>query len=138
MIDRQHDRIMIECDSCEEVFEGEAGEEFGIGLECCQTRRLVDTQDRRGVATRLSAVRGAIMIEPTENDIGRAMLMATKKSQPPANRQGGPVNFWRHERGGVYSHSVHQSSQYTGSPNSIDLRRRVSNSSRRLSRNPNR
>ena len=30
MIDRQHDRIVIECDSCEEVFEGEAGEEFGI------------------------------------------------------------------------------------------------------------
>ena len=35
MIDRQHDRIMIECDSCEEVFEGEAGEEFGMVWNAC-------------------------------------------------------------------------------------------------------
>lgn len=28
MIDRQHDKILIECDSCDEVFSGEAGDEF--------------------------------------------------------------------------------------------------------------
>jgi hypothetical protein len=28
MIDRQHGKILIECDSCPEVFEGESGEEF--------------------------------------------------------------------------------------------------------------
>lgn len=28
MIDRQRGRILIECDSCAEVFEGEEGEEF--------------------------------------------------------------------------------------------------------------
>jgi hypothetical protein len=28
MIDRQHGRILIECDSCPEVYEGEPGEEF--------------------------------------------------------------------------------------------------------------
>ena len=28
MIDRQHGKIMIECDSCEEVFEGQPHEEF--------------------------------------------------------------------------------------------------------------
>jgi len=28
MIDRQHGRVLIECDSCDEVFEGERGEEF--------------------------------------------------------------------------------------------------------------
>ena len=28
MIDRQHGKILIECDSCSEVFEGEPGEEF--------------------------------------------------------------------------------------------------------------
>jgi hypothetical protein len=28
MIDRQHGKIIIECDSCSETFEGENGEEF--------------------------------------------------------------------------------------------------------------
>lgn len=28
MIDRQHGRILIECDSCDEVFEGEKDEEW--------------------------------------------------------------------------------------------------------------
>lgn len=28
MIDRQNDKVLIECDSCEAVFEGEPGEEF--------------------------------------------------------------------------------------------------------------
>lgn len=28
MIDRQNGKILIECDSCDEVFEGEPGEEF--------------------------------------------------------------------------------------------------------------
>lgn len=28
MIDRQHGKIVIECDSCEETFEGEEGAEF--------------------------------------------------------------------------------------------------------------
>ncbi len=28
MIDRQGNRVLIECDSCEEVFEGEEDEEF--------------------------------------------------------------------------------------------------------------
>jgi rubredoxin len=28
MIDRQHDKILIECDSCDQVYEGEVGEEF--------------------------------------------------------------------------------------------------------------
>ena len=28
MIDRQHNKIVIECDSCNEVFEGEEHEEF--------------------------------------------------------------------------------------------------------------
>lgn len=29
MIDRQGGRIVIECDSCDETFEGEVGAEFG-------------------------------------------------------------------------------------------------------------
>ena len=29
MIDRQHNRIMLECDSCPEIFEGKDGEEWG-------------------------------------------------------------------------------------------------------------
>jgi len=28
MIDRQHSKILIECDSCDQVFEGETGAEF--------------------------------------------------------------------------------------------------------------
>lgn len=28
MIDRQHNKIIIACDSCEETFEGEPGDEF--------------------------------------------------------------------------------------------------------------
>lgn len=28
MIDRQHDRVLIACDSCDEVFEGEPDDEF--------------------------------------------------------------------------------------------------------------
>lgn len=28
MIDRQNGKILIECDSCDEVFDGELGEEF--------------------------------------------------------------------------------------------------------------
>ncbi len=30
MIDRQHGKILIECDSCSEVFEGEPDEEFAM------------------------------------------------------------------------------------------------------------
>lgn len=30
MIDRQGGKILIECDSCDEVFEGEKGEEFAV------------------------------------------------------------------------------------------------------------
>lgn len=30
MIDRQNGKVVIECDSCEEVFEGEPGEEFAV------------------------------------------------------------------------------------------------------------
>lgn len=30
MIDRQHDKTLIECDSCDEVFEGREGEEFAV------------------------------------------------------------------------------------------------------------
>ena len=30
MIDRQHGKIIIECDSCDETFEGENGEEFAV------------------------------------------------------------------------------------------------------------
>ena len=29
MIDRQHGKILIECDSCDVVFEGDPGEEWG-------------------------------------------------------------------------------------------------------------
>ena len=47
MIDRQHDRIVIECDSCEEVFDGEAGEEFGMVWNAAKrdgwsTRKIAD------------------------------------------------------------------------------------------------
>jgi len=30
MIDTQHGKKVIECDSCDEVFEGEKGEEFAV------------------------------------------------------------------------------------------------------------
>lgn len=30
MIDRQHGKIVIECDSCKETFAGEKGEEFDV------------------------------------------------------------------------------------------------------------
>jgi len=30
MIDRQNGKILIECDSCDEVFEGDEGEEFAV------------------------------------------------------------------------------------------------------------
>lgn len=30
MIDRQHGRICIECDSCDSVMEGERGDEFAV------------------------------------------------------------------------------------------------------------
>ena len=47
MIDRQHDRIVIGCDSCEEVFEGETGEEFGMVWNTAKrdgwsTRKIAD------------------------------------------------------------------------------------------------
>ena len=32
MIDRQHGRVIIECDSCDEIFEGERGEDFMVVL----------------------------------------------------------------------------------------------------------
>lgn len=30
MIDRQGGRVVIECDSCDEVFEGDKGDEFAV------------------------------------------------------------------------------------------------------------
>lgn len=30
MIDRQHGKVVIECDSCDETFDGEKGEEFTV------------------------------------------------------------------------------------------------------------
>jgi uncharacterized C2H2 Zn-finger protein len=30
MIDRQGGKVLIECDSCDEVFEGEPGDEFSL------------------------------------------------------------------------------------------------------------
>ena len=30
MIDRQGGKVLIECDSCDEVFEGEPGDEFSV------------------------------------------------------------------------------------------------------------
>jgi len=30
MIDRQHGKIIIECDSCEDVFEGAVGDEWSV------------------------------------------------------------------------------------------------------------
>jgi rubredoxin len=30
MIDRQHGKTLIECDSCNEVFEGDQGDEFAV------------------------------------------------------------------------------------------------------------
>jgi len=47
MIDRQSNRVLIECDSCDEVFEGEEGIEF-IGVwaqakrEGWKTRQIAD------------------------------------------------------------------------------------------------
>jgi len=32
MIDRQHGKIVIECDSCNETFEGDPGEEFAVDV----------------------------------------------------------------------------------------------------------
>lgn len=47
MIDRQGRRILIECDSCDEVFQGEEGEEFadvwaGAKSEGWRTRKVAD------------------------------------------------------------------------------------------------
>lgn len=47
MIDRQHDKILIECDSCPEVFEGEKGEEFATvwsaaKREGCRTKKIAN------------------------------------------------------------------------------------------------
>lgn len=30
MIDRQHGKIIIECDTCSDTFEGEVGDEFSV------------------------------------------------------------------------------------------------------------
>ena len=45
MIDRQHDRVLFECDSCDEVFEGERDAEFAdvwnaAKLEGWSTRKI--------------------------------------------------------------------------------------------------
>ena len=47
MIDREYDRIVIECDSCNELFAGDAGEEFGMVWNAAKrdgwsTRKIAD------------------------------------------------------------------------------------------------
>ena len=47
MIDRQHGKIVIECDSCNETFEGEQGEEFDVVWNAAKrdgwrTRKIAD------------------------------------------------------------------------------------------------
>lgn len=36
MIDRQGGKILIECDSCDQVFEGERGDEFPVVWTCAK------------------------------------------------------------------------------------------------------
>ena len=47
MIDRQHGKVIIECDSCPETFEGEKGDEFdavwgAAKREGWRTRKIAD------------------------------------------------------------------------------------------------
>lgn len=47
MIDRQHGKVVFECDSCDETFEGEQGEEFNIvwaaaNRDGWRTRKIAD------------------------------------------------------------------------------------------------
>jgi uncharacterized C2H2 Zn-finger protein len=48
MIDRQHGAVLIECDSCDQVFEGEKGESFAevwarAKEEGWRTRNIAET-----------------------------------------------------------------------------------------------
>lgn len=49
MIDRQHGKIFIECDSCSDTFEGEKGDEWSEVWPAAATRRLEVEEDRRFV-----------------------------------------------------------------------------------------
>lgn len=67
MIDRQHGKILIECDSCPEVFEGDPGEEFADVWSTAKTRcvsngRLIRSRTGDDLGYRVNSVLGIISL----------------------------------------------------------------------------